>query len=98
MIVTLTLNFCRKFTCFTDSYKLSQRTSVPGNEIDCKYKDDKGQYQKFCKVCGGVEAVATSCSANPSCKSFDMEGTSCGYLKSAHNPEYTDNFDSYSKS
>ena len=70
---------------------------MPGNEIDCKYKDYDGKYQPFCKVCGGVEAVANSCSANPSCKSFDMEDSYCGYLKSAHKPEYTDKFDSYQK-
>jgi hypothetical protein len=79
------------------SYKMTSRTSIPGNDINCNQKNDKGVVLKFCKVCGGVSAVAKSCSANPNCKAFDMEDSYCGYLKSANKPVYTDKFDSYQK-
>ena len=97
----LPYNFCwitfvpRPCSLSAGSYKLVPRTSVPGNDIDCKYKDSNGKYQSFCLVCGGVQAVSDSCSANPSCKSFDMETHYCGYLKSAHKPVYTEGFSSY---
>jgi hypothetical protein len=48
------------------------------------------------QVCGGANALAAACDANPACVAFDMEDSnSCGYLKTGVAGTYTEGTNSY---
>lgn len=76
-------------------YALRTRTSIIGNDINCGQTDYNGKQQSFCRISGGVTAVADACDANPACKSFVMEGSYSGYLKTGGNPVYTEGFNTF---
>lgn len=76
-------------------YAVKTRTSIIGNDIDCGKTDYNGKPESFCKVSGGVTAVADACDSNPKCKSFVMEGSYSGYLKTGGSPVYTEGFNTF---
>lgn len=79
----------------TADYAVTLRRSTKNQELDCGFVDEYNRRVPYCKVCGGVEAVASQCDANPKCVAFDMMGpeqldngtlVECGYLKAAMRP------------
>lgn len=46
-------------------YRFIGRTTAPGNDINCNQKDYNGKVMTYCKICGGVAAVADACDSNP---------------------------------
>ncbi|KAF6258736.1 hypothetical protein COO60DRAFT_1089994 [Scenedesmus sp. NREL 46B-D3] len=80
------------------SYTFMRRASIPGNNIDCRYKDYEGKLQPFCRINGDITDLAAACDANAECTAFDLEGSSIGYLKKAAGPtQYTEGFSVYEK-
>jgi hypothetical protein len=80
------------------TYNFKRRSSIPGNNIDCRYRDYKGNLQPFCRVNGDIRELAASCDANADCAAFDMDGSSTGYLKKvAGSTQYTEGFSVYVK-
>lgn len=80
------------------TYSLRRRSSVPGNDVDCNYKDWQGKLQPYCRVSGDLAGAAAACSANPGCRAFDMADESTAYLKTAAAPsEYTEGSNTFAK-
>jgi hypothetical protein len=66
-----------------NTYTVIPRAVWNDLEDDCGQTDASGNPVKYCRICGGVRAVAAACDKRDSCKSFDMEAQgNCGYLKS----------------
>lgn len=81
-------------------FKFSGRRTTPGSDINCNQKDSQANPVPYCKICQGVSALADACAANPECKSFDVEGSYCGYLKAASGSGktvYTEGFSNFCK-
>lgn len=82
----------------TGSYSLRRRASVPGNDVQCNYKDWQGKPQSYCRVSGDLADVAAACSANPGCAAFDTADESTAYLKTAAVPtSYTEGSNTWVK-
>jgi hypothetical protein len=80
------------------TYTFVRRANIPGNDIDCNYRDYEGHPQPYCRVDGDVTDAAAACDANTECAAFDLEGGSTGYLKKAAGPtQYTEGFSTYKK-
>uniref|UniRef100_A0A383VUA6 Apple domain-containing protein n=1 Tax=Tetradesmus obliquus TaxID=3088 RepID=A0A383VUA6_TETOB len=93
-------NFCKLAAgnACAGTYTFKRRSSIPGNDIDCRYTDYNGKLQPFCRVNGDVKDLAASCDANADCAAFDMDGSSTGYLKKADGPtQYTEGYSTYVK-
>lgn len=49
----------------------------------------------LCRIAGDVNSVAKACAENSLCKSFVMEGSDTGYLKTGGQPVAREGFDTY---
>jgi hypothetical protein len=58
---------------FDITYKVITRASRDGQEDSCGQTDESGNPVQYCRICGGVRAVAAACDKRSSCLSFDME-------------------------
>jgi hypothetical protein len=69
---------------FDIKYNVIARVVQDGKEDSCGQTDASGTPVDYCRICGGLRAVAAACDKRPSCKSFDMEAMgNCGYRKTA---------------
>lgn len=49
-------------------FKFMGRRNTPGNDINCNQKEWQGGNSApvtYCKICGGLSALADACAANP---------------------------------